>query len=310
MANHNTGWLKTKINGVLTKVFAISHVKSTYYDYANNKMLSTKLGEMDKATSDHAGNKENPHGVTKAQVGLGNVDNTSDANKPISNATQQALNEKAETSVLTAHTDNKENPHGVTKTQVGLGNVPNVATNNQTPTYTEASTLTALTSGEKMSVAFGKIAKAISDFISHLTNKNNPHGVTTTQLGAATKTEFDNLVAGLGESNDLTYTEHEDYVTGDPPEIDHVVQNAINEVEDKVDDVRNDLGVINEKLTDLEDAIDNVSIDGMLGGKVIANNTAVTALGEKQVRNIYAGTEDLVAGESPLASGDIYIVYE
>lgn len=42
----------------------------------------------------HINNKSNPHGVTKDQVGLGNVDNTSDANKPISNATQTALNGK------------------------------------------------------------------------------------------------------------------------------------------------------------------------------------------------------------------------
>lgn len=42
----------------------------------------------------HINNKINPHEVTKAQVGLGNVDNTSDANKPISNATQTALNGK------------------------------------------------------------------------------------------------------------------------------------------------------------------------------------------------------------------------
>lgn len=42
----------------------------------------------------HINNKTNPHEVTKAQVGLGNVDNTSDANKPISNATQTALNGK------------------------------------------------------------------------------------------------------------------------------------------------------------------------------------------------------------------------
>lgn len=42
----------------------------------------------------HINNKSNPHEVTKAQVGLGNVDNTSDANKPISNATQTALNGK------------------------------------------------------------------------------------------------------------------------------------------------------------------------------------------------------------------------
>lgn len=45
----------------------------------------------------HINNKSNPHGVTKAQVGLGNVDNTSDANKPISTATQNALNGKQAT---------------------------------------------------------------------------------------------------------------------------------------------------------------------------------------------------------------------
>lgn len=42
----------------------------------------------------HINNKSNPHEVTKAQVGLSEVDNTSDANKPISTATQTALNGK------------------------------------------------------------------------------------------------------------------------------------------------------------------------------------------------------------------------
>lgn len=42
----------------------------------------------------HINNKSNPHEVNKTQVGLGNVDNTSDANKPISTATQNALNSK------------------------------------------------------------------------------------------------------------------------------------------------------------------------------------------------------------------------
>ena len=42
----------------------------------------------------HINNKSNPHEVTKDQVGLSEVDNTSDANKPISNATQTALNGK------------------------------------------------------------------------------------------------------------------------------------------------------------------------------------------------------------------------
>lgn len=55
-----------------------------------------------------------------------------------------------------------------TKSEVGLGNVPNVTTNDQTPTYTESSSLSKLSSGEKLSVAFGKISKAITDLISHI----------------------------------------------------------------------------------------------------------------------------------------------
>ena len=86
---------------------------------------------------------------------------------------------------LESHTKNKSNPHGVTASQVGLWNVPNVTTNDQTPTYTVASSNTALSSGEKLSVAFGKIAKAITSLISHLSDTNNPHNVTNTQIGAA-----------------------------------------------------------------------------------------------------------------------------
>lgn len=56
----------------------------------------------------------------------------------------------------------------ITKANIGLGNVPNVSTNNQTPTYTTASSNAELSSGEKLSVAFGKIAKAIKSLISHL----------------------------------------------------------------------------------------------------------------------------------------------
>lgn len=72
----------------------------------------------------------------------------------------------AETAVYTHPSGT--NPHGTTKSDVGLGNVPNVTTNDQTPSYTEATSLTKLTSGEKLSVAFGKISKAITDLISHI----------------------------------------------------------------------------------------------------------------------------------------------
>lgn len=50
----------------------------------NSFLLKDEAARTD--LTNHKNNTSNPHGVTKAQVGLGNVDNTSDANKPISNA--------------------------------------------------------------------------------------------------------------------------------------------------------------------------------------------------------------------------------
>lgn len=49
------------------------------------------------ALGGHVNNTNNPHSVTKAQVGLSDVDNTSDADKPISTAAQTALNTKFDT---------------------------------------------------------------------------------------------------------------------------------------------------------------------------------------------------------------------
>lgn len=51
--------------------------------------------EIMAALNEHKNNTANPHNVTKAQIGLSNVDNTSDLNKPISNATQQAITNEA-----------------------------------------------------------------------------------------------------------------------------------------------------------------------------------------------------------------------
>ena len=55
----------------------------------------TVQAHLDAAATDeklkaHAENKENPHRVTKAQVGLDRADNTSDAEKPVSTAQQEA----------------------------------------------------------------------------------------------------------------------------------------------------------------------------------------------------------------------------
>jgi hypothetical protein len=66
------------------------------------RALQSALDTLSGTVSGHVGSTSNPHSVTATQVGLGNVDNTSDANKPVSTATQSALDLKANTSTVTA----------------------------------------------------------------------------------------------------------------------------------------------------------------------------------------------------------------
>lgn len=112
--------------------------------------------ERDKASrtelAAHTGSKENPHGVTAAQAG---AYTKAEADAQISGAVK-------------AHAQKQDNPHAVTKEQVGLGNVPNVATDDQTPTYAEANAPAALSSGETLRAAFGKLAAAVTALLAHL----------------------------------------------------------------------------------------------------------------------------------------------
>ena len=69
-----------------------------YVGTGSANIAQAKKSEVDAAVATanaHTVRVDNPHSVTKAQVGLGNVDNTSDANKPVSTATQSSLNLKA-----------------------------------------------------------------------------------------------------------------------------------------------------------------------------------------------------------------------
>lgn len=63
--------------------------------------LLKKVNDIEESLNSHRETTTgNPHNVTKSDVGLSNVDNTSDAEKPISTATQSALDIKANKSDL------------------------------------------------------------------------------------------------------------------------------------------------------------------------------------------------------------------
>ena len=55
--------------------------------------VNQDIGDIDTTVNSHLEDTNNPHSVTKAQVGLGNVDNTSDLNKPLSTAQKQYVDE-------------------------------------------------------------------------------------------------------------------------------------------------------------------------------------------------------------------------
>lgn len=124
-----------------------THVGEVEVDLSNYKTsVSDQFTEVDTTINNHVTDINNPHSVTKEQVGLANVDNTSDLEKPISHAAQEALDGKADVEHvhevgevnglqdlvdevqvnIDNHIENKDNPHAVTAEQVGAYTIDEV----------------------------------------------------------------------------------------------------------------------------------------------------------------------------------------
>lgn len=205
---------------------------------------------------------------------------------------------------LNEHTKNTENPHKVTAQQVGLGNVPNVTTDNQTPTFTQSSTLSEINSGEKLSTLFGKIKKAIVDLISHLANTNNPHSVTKSQVGlgnvddtsdadkpisTATKTALDGKAPKTHASSSL------DYGIGDREVYGHLrLFNGINSTAD----TRSGFAATpNAVKTAYEKAVEGVNAAEK------AQETADSKLDKGFISNGYIGIDEVTARLNGIEEG-------
>lgn len=130
--------LNSGMNGDITN--ALNEAKA-YTDAAKtalNKLITDEAAARqaaDKVIQDnlkaHIGNTSNPHKVTKAQVGLGNVQNLAPADMPVSTAQAasiadaKAAGTKAQTD-LSTHANKKDNPHNVTRAQLGLATTDQV----------------------------------------------------------------------------------------------------------------------------------------------------------------------------------------
>lgn len=123
--------LNSGLNGDI--INALNEAKA--YTDAAKIALEKLIQDSDKIIKEsldaHIGNKSNPHNVTKAQIGLGNVQNLAPADMPVSTAQAasiadaKAAGTKAQTD-LSTHANRKDNPHNVTRAQLGLATTDQV----------------------------------------------------------------------------------------------------------------------------------------------------------------------------------------
>lgn len=120
-------------NEITNRTNAINALRTELKTYVDDLIADTgsDVTALETKVNNHIANKSNPHAVTKTQVGLGNVNNTSDANKPVSTAQAAAIADAkaagtaAQTSINN-HAGRKDNPHTVTRAQLGLATTDQV----------------------------------------------------------------------------------------------------------------------------------------------------------------------------------------
>lgn len=142
---------------------------------AENKNSESLAGEINRATiaeedlhnsiQNHTHNKSNPHDVTKSQVGLGNADNTSDLDKPVSAAQQNALD-----SALSTHNTSESSHNDIRLLVSGLTARLNALADSDDTTLDQLSEIVAYIKNNKSlieGVTTNKIN--VSDIIDDLT---------------------------------------------------------------------------------------------------------------------------------------------
>lgn len=120
-------------NEITNRTNAINALRTELKTYVDDLIADTgsDVTALETKVNNHIANKSNPHGVTKSQVGLGNVNNTSDTDKPVSTAQAAAIADAkaagtaAQTSINN-HAGRKDNPHTVTRAQLGLATTDQV----------------------------------------------------------------------------------------------------------------------------------------------------------------------------------------
>lgn len=165
----------------------------------------------------HIANTANPHATTKAQVGLGNVDNFATAGQADAQAgtrndlfmtplrTAQAITQQAG-ALIQQHVNDTSNPHQTTKAQVGLGSVQNFGIATTADAQTGARNDLYMTPARTTDAITYQVGNTLT---THINRTDNPHSVSKTQVGLGNVDNFataSQADAQAGTRNDLFMT--------------------------------------------------------------------------------------------------------
>ena len=196
----NTGWVQTTTNvvtiGTDPIVFTQFSGAGTYQagtglTLTGNTFSINTSTTVDTSTAQTLTNKtltspviNTPTGITKSDVGLGNVDNTSDANKPVSTATQTALDLKANLASPT-FTGTVTLPTGtVTSAMILDGTIVNADINSSAAIAATKISGTAVTQADTGTVTNTMLAGSIAN--NKLSNSSITINGATVSLGGST----------------------------------------------------------------------------------------------------------------------------
>ena len=274
----------------------------TSHDVTNLRADHTTLGT-------HVDNTSNPHKVTKSQVGLGNVDNTRDADKPVSTAQQNALNKK-----LDKTGDASNTTASFTKNS---GDTSSVTSGSKLSTIFTAissffASLKALAFKDKVSDS--DINGTISD--SHIANASSWNGKYTKPSTGIPKGDLDSAVQNSLDKADTALQSHQD-ISGkaDKSNITGATKCKITYNSQGIVTAGNDLSASDipnlaaSKITSGTFGTDRIADDAITAAKVKDNETLpvnITGLASKSVDYEYVSDTNVIARDSTADSCKTY----
>lgn len=241
----------------------------------------------------HTGNKSNPHSVTKAQVGLGNVDNTADANKSVKHATTAGSFATARTITLSGDVSGSVSFNGSKDVTI----TTTVADDSHNHTIANVDGLQTALDGKETS---GAAATALTNAKSYTNSAVSTHNTSTSahsdlrDLITALQTKLNNFL-DVDDTTTDQLSELIALINENATDIESITSGKVN-----VTDIVNNLttNVANKPLSAAQGVALKALIDALqtaVDGKAASSHTHSAYVNQNAFSNVVVGSTTISA---------------